>query len=146
MLAVISSVKIDKPLVENISLDTALAVELPMPTEDLYSSGHVFLHHFETCMCSQVATILLNWSCFRSFEFRTFVGTSILLLRTHGLPFALAPQRFRIILGDLTDYAMHVSIMDLSEASLTSRSQLFVASPVLSFASGMHGSFAESTF
>ena len=45
-----------------------------MPTEDAYSSGHLVLSHFGTCMCSNVET---NLSCLRTFEFRTPLGTSL---------------------------------------------------------------------
>ena len=33
-----------------------------MPTEDTYSSGHLVLSHFGTCMCSNVETNL-SWTC-----------------------------------------------------------------------------------
>ena len=33
-----------------------------MPTEDAYSSGHLVLSHFGTCMCSNVETNL-SWAC-----------------------------------------------------------------------------------
>ena len=33
-----------------------------MPTEDAYSSGHLVLSHFGTCMCSNVKTNL-SWTC-----------------------------------------------------------------------------------
>ena len=33
-----------------------------MPTEDAYSSGHLVLSHFGTCMCSNVETTL-SWTC-----------------------------------------------------------------------------------
>ena len=33
-----------------------------MPTEDAYSSGHLVLSHFGTCMCSNVETNL-SWTC-----------------------------------------------------------------------------------
>ena len=33
-----------------------------MPTEDAYSSGHLVLSHFGTCMCSYVETNL-SWTC-----------------------------------------------------------------------------------
>ena len=33
-----------------------------MPTEDAYSSGHLVLSHFWTCMCSNVETNL-SWTC-----------------------------------------------------------------------------------
>ena len=33
-----------------------------MPTEDAYSSGHLVLSHFGTCMCSNVDTNL-SWTC-----------------------------------------------------------------------------------
>ena len=33
-----------------------------MPTEDAYSSGHLVLSHFGTCMCSDVETNL-SWTC-----------------------------------------------------------------------------------
>ena len=33
-----------------------------MPTEDAYSSGHLVLSHFGTCMCSNVETNL-SWPC-----------------------------------------------------------------------------------
>ena len=48
-----------------------------MPTEDAYSAGHLVLSNFGTCMCSNVETNLL--SCFRIFDFRTSLGTSLLL-------------------------------------------------------------------
>ena len=35
-----------------------------MPTGDAYSSGHLVLSHFRTCICSNVET---NLSCFRTF-------------------------------------------------------------------------------
>ena len=48
-----------------------------MPTEDAYSSGHLVLSHFGTCMCSNVETNL-SWTCLviGLFEFRT---SSVLL-------------------------------------------------------------------
>ena len=36
-----------------------------MPTEDAYSSGHLVLSHFGTCMCSNVETNL-SWTCLLS--------------------------------------------------------------------------------
>ena len=33
-----------------------------MPTEDAYSSGHLVLSHFGTCMCSNIE-INLFWTC-----------------------------------------------------------------------------------
>ena len=36
-----------------------------MPTEDAYSSGHLVLSHFWTCMCSNVETNL-SWTCLAS--------------------------------------------------------------------------------
>ena len=36
-----------------------------MPTEDAYSSGHLVLSHFGTCMCSNVETNL-SWTCLDS--------------------------------------------------------------------------------
>ena len=36
-----------------------------MPTEDAYSSGHLVLSQFGTCMCSNVETNL-SWTCFVS--------------------------------------------------------------------------------
>ena len=50
------------------------------PTEDAYSSGHLVLSHFGTCICSNVETIL-SWTChiYGPFEFRISLGTSILL-------------------------------------------------------------------
>ena len=36
-----------------------------MPTEDAYSSGHLVLSHFGTCICSNVETNL-SWTCFVS--------------------------------------------------------------------------------
>ena len=33
-------------------------VNVGMPTEDAYSSGHLVLSHFGTCMCSNVETNL----------------------------------------------------------------------------------------
>ena len=63
-----------------------------MPTEDAYSSGHLALSHFVTCMCSNVVSHFgtcmcsnvetnLSWTCLVSglFEFRTSLGTSLLL-------------------------------------------------------------------
>ena len=50
-----------------------------MPTEDAYSSGHLVLSDFETCICSNVE-INLSWSCLRTLEFRTSFGTSVLSL------------------------------------------------------------------
>ena len=50
-----------------------------MTTEDAYSSGHLVLSHFGTCKCSNVETNL-SWSCFRTFEFRTSIGTSVFAL------------------------------------------------------------------
>ena len=49
------------------------------PTEDAYSSGHLVLSHFGTCICSNVETIL-SWTChvYGPFQFRTSLGTSIL--------------------------------------------------------------------
>ena len=51
-----------------------------MPTGDAYSSGHLVLSHFRTCICSYVETNL-SWTCLVSglFEFRTSLGTSVLL-------------------------------------------------------------------
>ena len=48
-----------------------------MSTEDAYSSGNLVLFHFGTCMCSNVETNL-SWTCLRTFEFRTSLGTSLL--------------------------------------------------------------------
>ena len=51
-----------------------------MQTEDAYSSGHLVLSHFGTCMCSNIETNF-SWTCLvsRTFEFRTSLGTSVLL-------------------------------------------------------------------
>ena len=59
-----------------------------MPTEDAYSSGHLVLSHFGTCICSNVET-KLSWTCLVSglFELRTSLGTSVLLLRDAESPF-----------------------------------------------------------
>ena len=41
-----------------------------MPTGDAYSSGHLVLSHFGTCMCSNVETkSLLNLSCLQTLKF-----------------------------------------------------------------------------
>ena len=53
-----------------------------MPTEDAYSSGHLVLSHFGTCKSSNVENVL-NLSCFWTFEFRTSLGTSVLLCVSH---------------------------------------------------------------
>ena len=46
--------------------------------------GHLVLSHFGTCMCSNVETNL-SWTCprLRTFEFRTPLGTSLLLWCIH---------------------------------------------------------------
>ena len=46
----------------NISRILALLLVCGMPTGDAYSSGHLVLSHFGTCMCSNVETNL-SWTC-----------------------------------------------------------------------------------
>ena len=48
-----------------------------MPTEDAYSSGHLVLSHFGTCMCSNVETNL-SWTCLVSWLLN-FEHPSVLL-------------------------------------------------------------------
>ena len=48
-----------------------------MPTEDAYSSGHLALSHFWTCMCSNVETNL-SWTCLVS-GLLTFGHPSVIL-------------------------------------------------------------------
>ena len=48
-----------------------------MPTEDAYSSGHLVLSHFGTCMCSNVETNL-SWTCLVS-RLLNFEHPSVLL-------------------------------------------------------------------
>ena len=48
-----------------------------MPTEDAYSSGHLVLSHFWTCMCSNVETNL-SWICLVS-GFLNFEHPSVFL-------------------------------------------------------------------
>ena len=48
-----------------------------MPTEDAYSSGHLVLSHFGTCMCSNVETNL-SWTCLVSGPLK-FEHPSVLL-------------------------------------------------------------------
>ena len=47
------------------------------PIEDAYSSGHLVLSHFGTCMCSNVKTNL-SWTCLNS-GLLSFEHTSVLL-------------------------------------------------------------------
>ena len=49
-----------------------------MPTEDAYSSGHLVLSHFGTCMCCNVETNL-SWACLVSGPL-SFEHPSVLLL------------------------------------------------------------------
>ena len=58
---------------------------------------------------------------------------------TPAFPFDVAPALFWTVLGALTDYVMHVGILGLPDASLTSRFQLLVSSPVLH----VNGSFCS---
>ena len=48
-----------------------------MPTEDAYSSGHLILSHFGTCMSSNIETNL-SWTCF-VFGFLSFEYPSVLM-------------------------------------------------------------------
>ena len=48
-----------------------------MPTEDVYSSGHLVLSHFRTCKCSNVETNV-SWTCL-VFGFLNFEHPSVLL-------------------------------------------------------------------
>ena len=51
-----------------------------MPTGDAYSSGHLVLSHFGTCICSNVETnLFLNLSCFQTFWVSKSLSTSVLL-------------------------------------------------------------------
>ena len=50
-----------------------------MPTEDAYSSGHLVLSHFLTCMCSNVETNL-SWA-FLFPDFLSFEHPTVLLFR-----------------------------------------------------------------
>ena len=51
-----------------------------MPTEDAYSSGHLVLFYFRTCIGFKCRDqFLLNLSCSRTFEFRTSLSISLLL-------------------------------------------------------------------
>ena len=58
-----------------------------MPTEDAYSSGHLVLSHFGTCMCSNVETNL-SWTCLVS-GLLNFEHPSVLLFclvsHVHGI-------------------------------------------------------------
>ena len=60
-----------------------------MPTEDAYSSGHLVLSHFGTCMCSNVETNL-SWTCLVSGPLN-FEHPSVLLFCPSGKrsPFCL---------------------------------------------------------
>ena len=105
-----------------------------MPTEDAYSSGHLVLFHFGTCMCSNVETNPpLNLSCLRTFEFPTSLGTSV-LNRTVSMPWhAIAVSsksklssksygpvtnycfvHFYLVLGDLTSNKVNTSDKETS--------------------------------
>ena len=53
-----------------------------MPTEDAYSSGHLVLSHFGTCMCSNVETNL-SWTCLVS-GLLNFEQPSVLLFCFKG--------------------------------------------------------------
>ena len=55
-----------------------------MPTGDAYSSGHLVLSHFGTCMCSNVETNL-SWTCLVSGPLN-FEHPSVLLFCFEPLP------------------------------------------------------------
>ena len=58
-----------------------------MPTGDAYSSGHLVLSHFGTCMCSNVETNL-SWTCLVS-GLLSFEHPSVLLFcLTHRLAYS----------------------------------------------------------
>ena len=50
------------PLIGHYTNFWPLLLQFTMPTEDAYSSGHLVLSHFGTCMCSNVETNL-SWTC-----------------------------------------------------------------------------------
>ena len=92
-----------------------------MPKEDAYSSGQLVLSHFGTYMCSNIETNL-SWTCFRTFEFRTSLSTSVLLqgsffLVAYNIYFVLLfqtlPLRFVVFCPFLVDSLKHRRIAKL---------------------------------
>ena len=67
-----------------------------MPKEDAYSSGHLVLSHFGTCRCSYVGPVSPELVLFRTFEFRTFLGTSVLLNSSYIFFFSIKSVAFPI--------------------------------------------------
>ena len=52
-----------------------------MPTEDAYSSGHLVLSYLGLALVLMLRPFSLDFVMFSDFEFRTFLGVSILLLK-----------------------------------------------------------------
>ena len=70
-----------------------------MPTEDAYSSGHLVLSHFGTCMCSNVETNL-SWTCLVSGPLN-FEHPSVLLfclMTMNSINFAIKSKQVLILL------------------------------------------------
>ena len=66
-----------------------------MPTEDAYSSGHLVLSYFGTCMCSNVETNL-SWTCLVS-GLLNFEHPSVLLFCFTNNMFLTRVQQLQII-------------------------------------------------
>ena len=78
-----------------------------MPTEDAYSSGHLVLSHFGTCMCSNVETNL-SWTCLVS-GLLNFEHPSVLLFCLWPLTNSDFPtdQTFHQFHGLYTEFDLH---------------------------------------
>ena len=103
-----------------------------MPTEDAYFSGHLVLSNFGICMCSNVETNR-SWTCLVSgfFEFRTSIGTSLLLHTTvnnnwydfnnfhitdfpflgSDIPSSLVYCVFNLSLYDMPELVSHINLL-----------------------------------
>ena len=101
-----------------------------MPSEDAYSSGHLFLSQFGTCMCYNVGTNL-SWACLVS-GLLNFEHPSVLLFCFLASRFnltnryiddvlSLNNQEFENYLGQM--YSAEFEIKDTTE-SITSASYL----------------------
>ena len=78
-----------------------------MPTEHAYSSGHLVLSHFGTCMCSNVETNL-SWTCLVS-ELLNFEHPSVLLFCFYLLRPILFPNLSLFFRTFLFEYSSLIS-------------------------------------
>ena len=80
-----------------------------MPTEDAYSSGHLVLSHFGTCMCSNVETNL-SWTCLVS-GLLNFEYPSVLLFCSEWSTSVSPKWYLKTVISKFTQYIYAMTVV-----------------------------------